>query len=110
MMRGIIMANATLLVLSRANEGRIDEMGEWYKNQHISDVLAVDGIEAAQLFRTSGDFDFVCQYELGDKDPQQVVADLVAAGRGGQMVMTDAMDRSAAKMLVIHPFTERRSA
>ena len=109
-MKGFIMANAILLVLSKANEGRSDEMGEWYKNQHISDVLAVDGIEAAQLFRTSGDFDYVCQYELGDKDPQEVVANLVTAGRGGQMVMTDTMDRSAAKMLVLHPFAERRTA
>jgi hypothetical protein len=45
------MAHFKLVVMSDALDNRDDEFNNWYDNIHLKDVLAVDGIVAAQRFK-----------------------------------------------------------
>jgi hypothetical protein len=39
-----------LVVMTNPTEGREQEYNDWYSNEHLADVLAVEGFRAAQRF------------------------------------------------------------
>lgn len=42
---------ALLVVLTHPVEGREDEYNDWYSNDHLTDVLAAAGFQAAQRYK-----------------------------------------------------------
>lgn len=45
------MARHHFIVLSNPVAGREDDYNDWYDNEHLDDVLKVEGFVAAQRFR-----------------------------------------------------------
>jgi hypothetical protein len=45
------MATALLVVLTNPVEGREDEYNHWYSHEHLDDVLAAAGFDAARRYR-----------------------------------------------------------
>jgi len=48
---GDIVPTALLVVLTQPVEGREEDYNAWYSGQHLDDVLAAAGFDAAQRFR-----------------------------------------------------------
>jgi hypothetical protein len=42
--------DAVFVVLTNAVEGKEDEYNSWYSDQHLTDVVGLDGFKAAQRF------------------------------------------------------------
>jgi hypothetical protein len=98
------MTRHLLLVTTKAAEGRDDEYHTWYDQVHVADVLAIPGVIGAQRFDTvptgAGDqppAEYLAVYEL-DREPAEVVTELMARFGDGRMKMSDAMDLSATKL------------
>jgi hypothetical protein len=47
------MARYEIVVMSNPVEGQEDEYNRWYDEQHLKDVLAVDGVVSAQRFKAT---------------------------------------------------------
>ena len=84
------------LALTNPAPGRDAEYNAWYEDQHLLDVLAIDGIRSVQRFRLSPQsrstlpFQYLAVYELETDDLGAVFSEI--AGRAG----TDRMPRSDA--------------
>lgn len=100
------MTTHQLLILTNPVEGRDDEFNEWYDGAHLKDVLQVPGIVGAQrLTVTPGNaWSYATLYELDGDDPHAVIAELNARAQSGQFTMTDAIDMSSYKALVLSPY------
>lgn len=101
------MAERTIqLVYSRPLPGKDDEYNEWYDNTHIPDVLSIPGIVSAQRYDlrqlareqgTEPEYRYLTIYEI-EGDPDEAMAKLSAAATSGQMAMSEAFDRTSAKL------------
>ena len=49
------MAIHRLVVFSAPTPGQEDEYNDWYTNEHLDEVIAIDGFVGAQRFRLSDD-------------------------------------------------------
>lgn len=45
----------SLMVIARAQEGRLDELEEWYRSTHLIDMLALGVFRRARLMRAGED-------------------------------------------------------
>lgn len=108
------MARYKYVILSKGKDGRDQEYRDWYDNQHLQDVLAVEGVVAAE--RHDIDFQKVYDievphytsltiYELESDDPQALMAHLVTLAGTDAMPMTDAADKTGM-LQVIAPIRE----
>jgi len=108
------VAHYTLLVLTNPVSGREDEYNDWYNNQHLSDLLAVEGFVAAQRFRLA-DTDppqefghrYLALYEIETDDLAKTQAALMAAANTDAMVVSEALDLSDPVTLFFSRITER---
>ena len=81
------MAKQLLVVLSNCVEGQDDEFNDWYTNQHLADVLKVEGFVAAQRFRLSDTqlegakmaYRYFAIYEVESDDLERLTKALLAA-------------------------------
>jgi hypothetical protein len=112
-MFGGAMSDTTLtwLVFSAPVEGMEDEYDAWYDQVHLHDVAAVPGVVSAQRFelgpeRRSPDDDpshrHLAVYTI-EGDPHSVFDEITRRIESGEMVMSDALDRSAIVQSVWHP-------
>jgi hypothetical protein len=92
------MARHILLVQSDARQGLEDEYNKWYDEEHLPDVLSVDGFVAARRFlavpSVHGELPehrFLAVYELETDDLPAALAALSAAARS--MHLNPAFDR-----------------
>lgn len=95
------MARFKFVVLSNSIEGQDEEFNDWYSNQHIRDVVETPGFvraERSKICPTEGDnrhYKYLAIYEM-DSDSAEEAAATVAAlferGRGGQMIISSALD------------------
>lgn len=89
------------VVFTNAVEGREDDFGKWYDNEHIPDLLDVPGVKAAQRFEITGDRPeglaqrFMVVYEL-DRPWSEVMAELGARMADGRTAVSDTLDASSA--------------
>ena len=106
------MGHYKLVVLSDALDQRDDEFNDWYDNVHLKDVLAVDGIVAAQRFKLlSGDkWKYLALYELECEDPAPVVEELQSRAGTDVMAISDAFDLANHFMAVAEPIGDRQPA
>jgi hypothetical protein len=108
------MPSFKYVVFSNPVPGKEDAYNDWYSNQHLDDVLKVDGFVAAQRFKrvevagnTAGASPYMAIYEIEADDPQAVLDRLVAAVGEGTMIISDALDTDAATFLY-EPVIERK--
>lgn len=97
------MARFHYAVLSQAVAGREDEFVQWYREQHMPDVLRMPGVVSGKLVRL--DFQRVYNlpdapqwttltlYELEGDDPEPIIDALKAASGSSAMPMTDALSK-----------------
>ena len=106
------MAHFKLVVMSDALDNRDDEFNNWYDNIHLKDVLAVDGIVAAQRFKLlSGDkWKYLALYELECDDPLPVVERLQSLAGTDVMPISDAFDLEKYFMAIAEPIGTRKTA
>jgi hypothetical protein len=109
-MRGNGIARYQFIVLTCAKPGREADFRRWYEEQHLPDVVKVDGIVSGQLFDIGyqGDVDIgapawntLAIYEIEtDGDPANVVAHLTSLSGTDAMPMTDAFQRPGLLRLI----------
>jgi hypothetical protein len=107
------MARHTIVVLTNATEGQDDAYNEWYNNQHLSDVLALDGFVAAQRFRLSdtspeqeSGHRYLALYEVETDDIEKVQQAIGGAAGTPAMVLSPAL-ASDADARYFTPITDR---
>jgi hypothetical protein len=87
-----------LLVFSNPVVGKDDEYNDWYDNQHLADVVAVDGIRSAQRYEAlenpltePGPHRYLAIYEV-DGDLARIAAEMSARREDGRMPVSDSID------------------
>lgn len=111
------MASYIFIALTNAVEDRDAEFNRWYNEQHLSDVLRIPGMVAAQRFilapaqrmEAPYPYQYLAIYEIDAVDPAEVIADIQARAGTELMPMTDAI--AAERLpLIFQPLTDRRTA
>lgn len=97
------------VILSAAAEGRLEDYEAWYDEQHLGDVLKVDGVVGARRLRVKlqkvTDLDAprwqsVAIYDIESDDPEKVMALISATAGSESMPMSDAITRSGMIQLI----------
>ena len=108
------MPHFKYVVFTEPAAGQEDAYNEWYTNQHLADVLKVEGFVAAQRFKlvevennTLPASRYMAIYEIDADDPKTVLDRLVAAAGEGSMVISEALDQGSAKTTLYQPITAR---
>jgi hypothetical protein len=108
------MPKFALIVLTEPVAGREDEYHDWYNDQHLGDILAIEGFDAAQRFEfvetplsQGAPHPFFAVYEVDAESieiaEQRLLEALATAPR------TDATSPNRA-LWWVKPLTERRVA
>jgi hypothetical protein len=105
-----------LLVFSNAVSGHEDEFDAWYEGQHLSDVLAVPGVSAAQRFALvetptaqTPPHRRLAVYEL-DGEPGAVLAEFGSRFASGVMELSPSLDVAGISMHVWRAAGTRHTA
>lgn len=97
------MTAYTLVVMSNPVEGREDEYNNWYTNQHLSDVLRLDGFTSARRFKLGEGHEaphkYLALYNMECDDPGAVLAELTQKANTPAMPISDAMDANVGLTL-----------
>lgn len=111
-----------LMVLTNPKDGCDDEFNRWYDDEHAHDVLRVPGVSAVQRYSlTHVDLPgpdapvqlppsahrYLAVYEL-DRDPNEVVADFLAAVADGSLPLSDALDLTTISLTAWRPHGKRQ--
>ncbi|MET0362989.1 MAG: hypothetical protein ABW048_14710 [Sphingobium sp.] len=105
------MARFQMVVLTKATDGRLDELATWYDNQHIPDLLRVPGFVAGtrSVLRKLGgpeqslDWDFMAIYDLEGDDPMTIIAEAGRRLGTDEMPLSPALNSSLTLSLVATP-------
>lgn len=105
------MKHHLFVVAAYAKDGRVRELGEWYENQHIPDLLAIPGIVKATRYEAQAvklppgvaTPDCVTIYEFDAADPMSIIGEMGKRTETGVIQFTDAMDRSRTIAYVASP-------
>ncbi len=103
------------IVFSNPVAGREAEYLEWYRGQHIHDLLRIDGFVGAQMFKltdfqygaTPGAQRFMMIWELRTDDLAGVFGRVKENLQTGLTVASDAFDWSSVASLVAEPVSRR---
>jgi hypothetical protein len=104
------------IVFSNPYPGKDDEFNEWYDNTHIPDILKIPGMVSAQRYdlrplardqEKEPEYRYVTIYEV-EGDVDEVMAAVSKAATSGQMAMSDAFDRTSAKLAFWTAHGEKR--
>jgi hypothetical protein len=110
------MARHVLLVLSNPAAGCDDEFNDWYTNEHLPDVLAVDGFVAAQRFRLCetqlqpgrpAPHRYLAVYEIEADDVSVPLQALLAGVTSGLIPLSDMLDLPSLATFAFTPITDR---
>lgn len=112
------MADKSLLmVFSNAADGQDDAFNTWYDEVHVPEVLAVDGVVAAQRYSLAIEdapaaegapevppsaHRYLAVYELKG-DPNAIMNDFVTQVMTGQMVLSETLDMTTIGMTIWSP-------
>lgn len=96
------MARFDFMVLSRCTPGAEAEFEDWYINQHLPDVVAIDGVVSGRLTRIrlqkvydldAPQWGYMTHYVLEDEDPQIVVDRIMAVSGTDTMPLTPSLNK-----------------
>jgi hypothetical protein len=112
---GSHMAKHLLIALTNSVDGRDDEFNEWYTNDQLPQVVALDGFAAAQRFRLIPDeisegapYRYLAIYELDDNGHETAKASLTKSRSAG-MTVSPAFDRSSVAAWYFEAISDRVS-
>lgn len=107
-----------MLVLSNPVPGKEDAFNEWYTDQHLTDVVSVDGFISAQRFRVHQEthrdttngwtpfaWQYVAIYEIEGDSPASALQALSAGVRSGRVALSDTMDAGGVSRIMLEPIT-----
>lgn len=91
-----------LVVLTNAVAGREEEFDDWYSNQHLAEVLRIDGFVAAQRFELApageahadAPYRYLAIYEIADgklDDARRALAEAIAEPGRPRMASSGAL-------------------
>jgi len=106
------MARYTFVVLTDPVEGQDDDYNDWYTNQHLGDVVNVEGFISAQRFRLA-DTDpaqafshrYLALYEV-ETDDLEKVRQALSETPAERMPISPALDRDNAVACYFEPITD----
>lgn len=95
----LAMEKHLMVVMTNPVPGRDDEYNSWYDDQHLEDVLKIEGIRSAERFELSaaqrGDppypFEYLALYWIETDDLPSVVAELKRRSGTARMPLTEAL-------------------
>jgi hypothetical protein len=113
-----IVADFQLVILTKAVEGRKDELAHWYDAVHIPDHLRVPGYISARrhgVDRLDGPadslhWDFMTVYELETEDPSAAIAKARRRLGTGEMPVSAALDMTMTLALLAAPVGREASS
>ncbi|KKC25188.1 DUF4286 family protein [Sphingomonas sp. SRS2] len=106
-----------LLVLSNPVTGREEEFNAWYSDQHLGDVLSVDGFVAAQRFTMvdnakdaaadlkAPNWRYAAIYEIENSDPWATFAALEKKMATGEILISGSLNLAETRLIVLKPIT-----
>ena len=110
------MARHILLVVTNPVPGRDDAYNRWYTEQHLKDVLKLDGFVAAERFRVLSEKtdnrlsgQYVAIYEIESDDPEAVYKRLGSASEAGQLLVSDAMSSDGMSISILSSIASLKS-
>ena len=103
------------MVFSNPVSGREQQYLDWYRGQHIHDLLRIKGIVAAQMFRVADvqyepsplSQRYVMVWEIRTDDLASVFETMKENIRTGLTVGSDAFDWSSLMTLTVEPISRR---
>jgi hypothetical protein len=110
-------ADCRLLALSNPIAGREADFEAWYDDQHVPDVLRVEGFVGAQRFaidptgrRGPPPWSRLCTYAAKRQPPLALLKDIGARAGTDEMPITDALDRASGFTGLFAALTPRLKA
>jgi hypothetical protein len=105
------------MVLSNPADGQEDEFNSWYDEEHIEDLLSVEGITSAQRYRFAAlgpgqdeaAYRYAAIYEAEADDVATAQQNLMTALTSGRFARSDAIAPGALATW-FEPIGERRTA
>jgi hypothetical protein len=108
------MPKFIMVVQTNAADDRHDEFNDWYTNQHVPDILALDGFSAAQRFRRvdpgadkEGARRYLAIYEVEADSMDDVQKTMGTAMGTDAMKMHDSFDAASAQLWFYEPLGDR---
>ncbi len=93
------MRKFKLVVMTRPVAGKEDEYNRWYQNEHLRDVVAVPGFQAAQRFSLNQVLipgataaPYLAIYDIETDDIDAAVKELTRRAERGEMAVSPALD------------------
>lgn len=93
-----------MLVLAKAVPGKVEQLAQWYDEQHIQDLLAVPGLVTAERHdlitlkrpEATPEWDFMLIYEFAGDDPMVVLKNMAAA----QVSISDLLESTSTLSVI----------
>ena len=103
------------MVFSNPASGQEQKYLDWYRSQHIHDLLRIDGVVAAQMFRLADvqygtpplSQRFVLIWEIRTNDLAAVFETMKENLRTGLTVGSDAFDWDSVASMTVEPISRR---
>jgi hypothetical protein len=104
------------MVFTEPTPGREDDFNRWYAQQHLPDVLALEGFGSAARYAVSAvksrsgaepPARYLTVYEL-DGDPVEALATLSAAIAAGDIEMDSSIDTTRTRSFVFDALDDPR--
>lgn len=109
------MPRYTMLVSTNPVDGREGEFNDWYDNQHVPDVLKLEGFVAARRLRLADTVPpqdcthrYLAVYEVEAESVEAAGKVLTEGFASGALPLSGALDLSSLTMLYFEPVTDRR--
>jgi hypothetical protein len=113
------MSRFVMVVLTNPVTDQDDAYNEWYDNEHVRDVVSVDGFLSGQRFRLTttgiGNVDppshrYLALYEVEAESAAVANDSLVEAARQGRLRGHEALDLSTIATWLFEPISDLRLA
>ena len=101
------MPRHLFVVYTNAVAGREHEYNDWYKGQHVADLLACPGVVSARRFELAEQqlndkpaaFKYLALYEVETDDPQSFLNEITTRAGTANMPITAALAQDAHAVL-----------
>jgi hypothetical protein len=100
------MAKYSMVVQSKALDGKDAEYNEWYDKQHFGDICAIPGVTGGrrleQVMTVAGEpgLKYLAIYDIETDDIGALMAEMGRRGAEGLMPISDALDAPASQLWI----------
>jgi hypothetical protein len=98
------VARYQMVVMSNPVDGQEADYNKWYDEQHLKDVLAVDGIVSAQRYKVAdlrpADHSYMAVYEIDTEDLGATMGQLGSRAGTDAMPISPAFDAAGVKSAI----------